>query len=136
MPVARVAHRVLECGPGVTVLSILIAEDDPIQRKLISAFLRQQGHQVDEAGDAYSAIELIDNHKFDLVVADWQMPGNDGLSVLKHARRASPKCAIVLMSGLIAAKKELLRTREARFISKPFHLEDLLRIVHQLKSLG
>lgn len=74
---------------GVAHLRILIAEDDPISRRLVVAFLQKWGHEVTEAVDGLEATRALEaDDTPPLAVLDWMMPGLDGLEVLRRLRRA------------------------------------------------
>jgi two-component system response regulator AtoC len=63
---------------------ILIAEDEVLSRRWITAWLRDMGYEVDEAKDGAEALDLIDRSRFDLVLSDIRMPRVDGVAVLTH----------------------------------------------------
>ena len=100
--------------------TILVAEDEPVLRMLISEFLTQSGFKVIEAGDAAMAISLIDANDIDLVFSDINMPGNmrgDGLADWLAAR--FPDMPVILTSGYHVPNT---RCGARRFISKPYAL--------------
>jgi len=71
---------------------ILVVDDDDRIRDLVRRFLHKQGHRVTVARDAATARRLLITFDFDLIVLDIMMPGEDGLSLLKHLRerRSTP----------------------------------------------
>lgn len=82
---AQVAEPEAE-DAGVGALTILLAEDDPINAKVMSYFLQQKGHQVVLASNGRSALELLRQHRFDLGFIDMRMPEMDGLMVAQQWR--------------------------------------------------
>ena len=68
--------------------TILIADDEARIRRLVSDFLKRDGHTIIEAGDGQSALELIENRRpaLDLAILDVMMPGMDGFEVLREVR--------------------------------------------------
>ena len=107
---------------------ILVVDDEPAIRHLISDFLTDEGYDVATAGDGQAALDLIAWGSPDLVISDVMMPRCDGLSVLQTLRRAGIMIPVVLMSaaplqqGIVAAP----------LIPKPFDLDALLGQVQRL----
>ncbi len=79
---------------AVTQLTVLVAEDNRINRFFIAKLLRQMGHQVLEAEDGQQALALLEQQRCDLVLMDIQMPVLDGTEALKEIRRqdAAQQC--------------------------------------------
>jgi DNA-binding NtrC family response regulator len=79
--------------------TILIVEDDPAQRDALAALLRQQGHDVREAGSAEEALARLEEDAIDLVVADYQLAGATGTWLARVAARSlhrPPRRAIIV----------------------------------------
>jgi len=109
---------------------ILIVDDDPMHRALISDALTGAGHESLFASDGQEAIEVCRDTHVDLVVTDMVMPELDGLELLKALGEAYPELPIIAVSGISAAKLNL----SARFgahaiLIKPVDPEELLREV-------
>lgn len=115
---------------------ILLAEDDPEMRRLLSASLRRRGYRVREAA---SGLELAERlfADFDsgedlphLVVSDERMPGLTGLSALRALRKRAFATPVVLITAWgDASLHEEARALGAEVLDKPFDLEDLHRLV-------
>ena len=86
---------------------ILIVEDDPISRKYVGVFLRQEGYEVNEAKDGAEALDLLDSFQFDLVLSDIRMPRVDGLRSSRTYAR-SPQTPLLLYLLLILTMRERL----------------------------
>ena len=67
--------------------SLLVVDDDEMNRVMLSRLLTRSGYAVTEASDGGAALELVEKHSFDLVLLDILMPGIDGLQVLENLRR-------------------------------------------------
>jgi len=80
--------------------TILLCEDHPIVREGIRAFLNQTSkHEVvAECGDGATALELVAEHRPDVVIADLRMPGLDGLEVTRRVTRDFPSTRVVVLS--------------------------------------
>lgn len=78
---------------------LLIAEDEPDLRDLLSEILRQDGHVVTAAPDGATALQALNDGDFDLVVSDIRMPGRDGLDFLRTAHELNPDLPVILVTG-------------------------------------
>lgn len=77
---------------------ILIAEDDPSHRDVLTQFLSQEGYKILQAQDGAAALRAI-HDGVDLAVLDLQLPLMDGLNVVRHARRDGVRTPIMIVSG-------------------------------------
>jgi len=107
---------------------ILIAEDDNSMREFLAKALRRAGHEVVAVGDGLDALAQVTDVRFDLLLADVVMPGVDGIEVARRATKKQPGLKVMFITGFAAVA---LRAREqspkdARVLSKPFHLRDLV----------
>jgi len=84
---------------AVTVLSILVADDEEGIRSLLVHWLQRQGHTVAAVGSAVEAAALLGERRFDLVITDIVMPGGDGFELIASFRKAQPTARIVAISG-------------------------------------
>lgn len=75
---------------------VLVVDDEPIVREVVVGYLRRDGHDVSEAGDGTTALELLDAEPPDLVVLDMMLPGVNGLDVLRRVRAVSNIPVIML----------------------------------------
>lgn len=111
---------------------ILVVDDDPAIRNLISRYLGQQDYEVDTAGDGQSALERFELFNPDLVVLDLNLPDTTGLALCREMQ--SRTSVFILM--LTSEKDPKLGLKEGAddFVTKPFDLEELnLRINAILK---
>jgi CheY-like chemotaxis protein len=116
--------------------TILVVDDEPTIRMLVSTTLADANYRIIEAGDAGTALRLAAAHKPELVVLDWMMPGSDGLSVA-HALRADPANARLAILMLTAKGQDRDRTRAAAvgvdsYLVKPFSPLELMDRVRAL----
>ena len=77
-------------------MRILLVEDDPAQLEPLQAALTHAGHVVDAVEDGTTARWLMGEKDYDLLIFDWMLPGEDGISLCQHYRQAG-KAAPVLM---------------------------------------
>ncbi len=114
--------------------TILVAEDEALPRKNICRVLAEEGYQVYQAVDGREAIEAIDKMDFDLVLTDIQMPGADGLAVLKHVRAVAPRTFVTIMTAYASVDTAVtaLQLGAQDYLLKPIVFDDLLRKVNLL----
>jgi DNA-binding NtrC family response regulator len=112
--------------------SVLVVEDDHWGRKIISDILRRDGYEVVEASDGAQAIELLEHRSFDLIISDVVMPNLDGLKLLDHIRRLSPRTPVILMSGYFKELGEYVQLDKTEFLQKPFDFTVLLSMARRL----
>ncbi|MCL4220436.1 MAG: response regulator [Phycisphaerales bacterium] len=127
--------------PIIAGRRILVADDHPKIRKVISELMRSKGAVVETAGSGDEAIAHVestmrdDAPRFDLVISDIQMPDRNGYEVFSAARKASAQTRVILMTGfgydphhsIVRASQEGLQA----VIFKPFELEVLLEQVRK-----
>jgi Nif-specific regulatory protein len=109
------------------VKKILIVEDHDSLRKGIAEAFQRSGHRVTEAPDAETAIRLIGEEFFGVVITDVSLPGKSGLDVLKTAKTTNPLTTVIVMTayGTVDNAVEAMRLCCDDYIQKPFQLEEL-----------
>jgi two-component system cell cycle response regulator CpdR len=107
---------------------ILLAEDDDSLRSFLTLNLTRAGHDVDSFGDGDSAWEALERSAYELLLTDIVMPGLDGIELARRAAEIDPGLKIVFITGFAAvALSQAHRTpKDAKVLSKPFHLKDLV----------
>jgi DNA-binding response OmpR family regulator len=80
----------------MTVTRVLVVDDEPTVREVVAGYLRRDGHEVSEAADGTTALELVDRDHPDLIVLDMMLPGVNGLDVLRRVRTTSDVPVIML----------------------------------------
>ena len=109
-------------------LKILVIDDDPFLRDILSQLL--QGHHVDSAEGGEEGIALIGEENYDLVISDWAMGEVSGLDVAEKVKQLSPGTVMVLMSGWEVENSTADRHPNVDLtMQKPFLEEDVNRIV-------
>jgi len=106
-------------------MKILIVDDFSTMRRIIKNLLRDLGfNDTTEADDGQTALPLLKSGKFDFLVTDWNMPGMDGLTLLKTVRAdAELKDLPVLMVTAEAKREQIVEAAQAGvngYVVKPF----------------
>ena len=120
---------------------VLIVDDTDIVRKALELALRKMGHEAESTSDALLALELARAHPPDLALLDYRMPGMDGVTLFGAMQAAlGDRCPKVLFVSAtppeeVKAKTALLAQalgyRAVGYVKKPFHLDDLSKMVRE-----
>ncbi len=107
---------------------VLLIDDDPGVRNILSAMLRQAGYAVEAAESGERGLELALSGLFDVIVSDMRLPGMSGLEVLRQLRDRRIDTALIMMSGYgtIEAAVEAMKLGAADFVQKPVYQDELL----------
>ena len=113
------------------VLEILLVDDDQHILDALSASLADLSHHVTTALGGQNALDVLHQKPFDLVITDLNMPGVDGINVLRRAKATGSNTKVIIMTGSVLPTPTLrLVFREANgFLPKPFGLAELHRAV-------
>jgi two-component system cell cycle response regulator CpdR len=113
---------------------ILLAEDDDSLRAFLVTNLSRAGHEVVAHGDGDSAWETLEHGAFDLLLTDIVMPGMDGIELARRGAEADPAMKIVFITGFaaVALSAQSQAPKDAKVLSKPFHLKDLVAEVERV----
>jgi len=118
------------------VSRILVVDDDPESRDLLSEVLEANGYpQVEAVADGLAAREaLARDNDCPIIIADLHMPNESGLDLLRNLRKQNAKHEIILMSSFISTTERKLAKDlgASALLEKPFRLSELLQIVAQL----
>ncbi len=116
--------------------TILLVEDDGASRSLLQNFLRESGYRVYDAAEGGEALRIFeqDPGAIDLVITDWVMPGMSGPELVDQIYALRPSTRVIYISGYTeqTISAEQLRHTGARFLHKPFELEDFAATVLSL----
>jgi DNA-binding response OmpR family regulator len=114
---------------------VLVVDDEPMVREVVSRYLRRDGLDVHELGDGDAAIQWLDSHRPDLVVLDVMLPGTDGLSVLRRLRAVSAVPVIMLTARTDELDRVLgLELGADDYVVKPFSPRELaIRVRNMLR---
>ena len=115
-------------------MKILIAEDEPISRRVLVSTLKRLGHEVVAAENGLQALEAYRKESFPVLISDWMMPVMDGLALCSEVRKLPRESYtyIVLLTAL-EGKSNYLEGMEAGaddFMTKPFDVEQLASRIH------
>jgi two-component system copper resistance phosphate regulon response regulator CusR len=115
-------------------IRILIVEDEADLAEFIVRGLREEGFAVERAADGEQAWEALQVGAWDLVVLDWWLPGEDGLSVLRRYRKAGGAAPVLFLTArdAVADRVRGLDGGADDYLSKPFAFDELLARIRAL----
>ncbi|MCB9671778.1 MAG: sigma-54-dependent Fis family transcriptional regulator [Alphaproteobacteria bacterium] len=110
---------------------ILIVDDEPSIRKVLSAHLRRFGHDVDTAPDGAAAVGRLQVEPFHLVVTDLKMPNVDGMQLLAWVQEHQPGLPVILITahGTVDTAVAALKQGAFDYVTKPFDQDELHGII-------
>jgi two-component system cell cycle response regulator CpdR len=119
------------------MIRILLAEDDQIMREYLTRALERSGYAVTAVDRGTAALPLIETEPFDLLLTDIVMPEMDGIELAQRASEMRPDLRVMFITGFAAVTLKAGKTMpQARVLSKPFHLRDLVLEVDRLFETG
>ncbi len=106
---------------------ILVVEDDPTAADFVISGLRQAGFTVEQASTGPDGLHLATSETFDAIVLDRNLPGLDGLSLLKALRAAQNRTPLIILSAIAHADERVagLRAGAHDYLTKPFSFSEL-----------
>ena len=113
---------------------ILLAEDDESMRGFLAKALERAGHAVQSCSQGDEALEQLTEAAFDLLLTDIVMPVMDGIELARRASSQYPDMKIMFITGFaaVALNPDSQAPREAKVLSKPFHLRELVSEIDRL----
>ena len=107
--------------------TVLVVDDEELYRRAVERILRRVGHQVATAPDAAEALHIVASEHIDLVLCDVQMPGINGLELVRQVRDLAPDLPCIVMTGYNTPETSLdaLQAGAYWYLEKPFEQERL-----------
>ena len=114
--------------------AILLAEDDDSMRRFLKKALERAGHTVVDASQGDEALTELQLREFDLLLTDIVMPVMDGIELARRAAEIDPEMNIMFITGFAAVALNAANhaPEDAKVLSKPFHLKDLVQEVERV----
>ena len=115
-------------------MRLLVVEDERALCESIAKGLRLDGYEVDTVFDGDEAMDIISTDSYDLIILDLNLPGMDGLDILKNMRENDNETNVLILSarGGLNDKIEGLDSGANDYLCKPFHFEELEARVRSL----
>jgi len=113
---------------------ILLAEDDDDMRRFLVKALERAGYEVVDFDNGAGAYERLREEPFSLLLTDIVMPEMDGIELARRATEIDPDLKVMFITGFaaVALNPDSNAPRDAKVLSKPFHLRELVNEVEKL----
>ena len=123
--------------PGETSNSVLVVDDEPQVVWMLQVRLEAEGYQTYSARDGRSALDEVREHHPELMLLDIMMPVMDGWAVLEELqglpREERPRVVVVSARTSLRDKAKAAELGADAFVTKPFNVDDLLLVLHDLE---
>ena len=132
----RPAAAAARPASGTTRPRVLVVDDEASIRDLLQKTLALAEYDVDVAPDGRSALERMRLYPYDLLIADLKMPGMDGLTVIREAKRYKADLPVLIITGFSTESSaiEAVNLGVAGYLTKPFRVPQVLAAA--AKALG
>jgi len=109
---------------------VLVVDDEMAIREVLAEGLESFGYEVVQAGNAAEAFDIVNRGGIDLVLSDIEMPGENGLSLLRRIKDHDSEVDVIMVTGVVDFETAVgtIRQGASDYVSKPFNLEEV-RIV-------
>ena len=119
------------------MIRILLAEDEEAMRTYLARALQNAGYEVVAVDRGTAALPLLYDQQFDLLLSDIVMPEMDGIELAQRCAEISPKTKVMFITGFAAVTLKASREApQAKVLSKPFHLRDIVLEVQRVFGLS
>ncbi len=116
--------------------SILIVDDERSMRDFLKILLTKEGYKVEVAANGATAITLLNEQLFDLVITDIKMDGMDGLELLNSIKEEWPGLPVVMITAFASPDDAVFAMKNGAFdyISKPFNVDEIKAVITSATS--
>ncbi len=117
---------------------LLIVEDDETQARILAEYLAHKGFEVDKAYSVAEAKKRLAQKPFDIILLDWRLPDQDGLTFLTELKREKPLSQVIMLTAFATVERavEAIKRGAYHYLTKPVNLEELVLIIEKaLKEL-
>ena len=117
---------------------VLVVDDEPDIREILTEYCRDEGYEVAEAVDGGAAITAVahDPARYGLIITDLSLPGADGLALLRTAKTLNPAVYVVIITGYASLETaiEAVRLGAYDYLTKPFSLGQIGVILERIED--
>jgi len=119
-------------------ITIMVVDDQPGIRRLLVEVLQEDGYNVAIAANGYDALHKVKEITPQLILMDMKMPGMDGLETFRELKKVGKAERVIMMTayGELELVKEALNLGAYKYITKPFDINVIKRIVAEAVSAG
>lgn len=131
-------HSRTEVVLGESIKRILVVDDEENTRIGLSKLLSQEGFEVESAANGNDALDLLRQHKINLVISDINMPDMNGLVFLRELSRKYPSTSVIMITayGGVESYLEAMNLGAYEYLHKPVRLEELRSVMKKIFNGG
>jgi two-component system response regulator HydG len=117
---------------------VLVVDDEALMNDFVKEILIRRDHEVDQAVDGDSAIQMLREREYDLVITDKKMPGTGGMEVLAASRKLRPEARVIMMTayGTVDGAVDAMKQGAFDYIMKPFDADQIEEVVERALAGG
>jgi DNA-binding NtrC family response regulator len=121
----------------MTSLQLLVVDDEPAIRQVVTSLLRKAGYTVDQASDGETAMERLSCGDVDIALCDIKLPGLSGIELLRQARTVNVDTAFIMMTAFASVDTaiEAIKAGAADYMIKPLNNDELLHRLTKVADL-
>ena len=114
-------------------LCVMVVDDEAILRTLLERILKKEGYEVFPVESVQAALDTLENTQIEIVISDINMPGTDGLELLRRIKEDYPGICVIMMTGYSDAfsVKDVLMLGADDYITKPFKSLEISMIMER-----
>jgi DNA-binding NtrC family response regulator len=123
---------------SVSMITILVVDDEEPLRRLLKKELTRKGYAVEVASDGAEALRLLQDTVFDVILLDVVMPGVDGISLMKKLREDNTASPIIVLTGkaTVETAVEAMKNGAYDYLTKPYKLDELTIVIDRAAEYG
>ncbi len=117
-------------------ISVLYVDDEDSLRMLVKNQLSSEGYTVEVADDGDTAIEILKQKKFDVILLDVRMPRVGGIEVLKHVKENNVSSRVIMLTAVddLTVAIESVKQGAADYLTKPYDLDTLVSAINRVSA--
>ena len=94
---------------------VLVVDDERSMQEFLEIFFRREGFDVVTVGDVDRALLAVENDEFDVVISDMQMPGRNGLDLLRAVKAESPETVVIMITAFATTDSAIEAMKEGAY---------------------
>jgi len=110
---------------------ILIVDDEVSMREFLEIMLSKEGYKVSSSGSGKEALRMLNDTIYDLIVSDVQMPGMNGIELLRNVKEVCPDTTVIMITAYASTESgvEAMKAGAYDYITKPFKVDEIKLII-------
>ena len=113
--------------------SVLVLDDEKRQQEILALILRDAGMEVATTGSPAQALQMLQDHDYDVVLTDLRMPGMDGIEFLQSAKKVRPEQIVIVITahGAVPSAVDAMKKGAFHYLTKPLNRDELILVLER-----